>query len=298
MKILVTGGSGFVGYRLCEKFVSQGHDVDFTYNEHSCEIDGAEGRKVDVSDAKPVSSLIGGKYDCIVHAAALANVDFCEKNPKMAHKQNVVSTQNMLSLAEKNGARFVYISTSHVFPASKKAYTENDTPKLEMVKYVYARTKLEGELEVISSRLPCLILRIDQPYYWAKEWQKDNTVTRALKKLKSGERVTEVSDWLNCPTFLPSFCNLTHALLEKGVDGAFNATGPDYLSRFEWAKKVADIFGYSEELVVPITANSLKLPVERPNIRLDSSKAYQLAGVENAGIDKGLRQMLKETEEE
>ncbi len=294
MKILVTGGSGFVGYRLCEKFISAGHEVDFTYHLHACKIEGAQGHMADLSEKESAPALEEKHYEMIIHSAALANVDFCEKNPQVAHKQNVVGTRNALLLAKKCGARFLYISTSHVFPGGSKAYTENDVPRLEDIKYIYAKTKLQGELDTLSSGLHHLILRIDQPYYWAKEWQKDNTVTRTLKKLKNGEKITEVEDWLNCPTFLPSFCSLALALAKKGPEGAFNAAGPEYLSRFSWAKKTAAVFDYGNEGIVPITASSLNLPVERPNVNLDSSRAYKLAGIENAGIDAGLAQMKKE----
>lgn len=170
MKILVTGGSGFVGYRLCEHFISGGHDVEYTYLSHDCSIPGAQGKKLDVSESKQVSALSVGKYDAIIHCAALANVDLCEKDHALARRHNVDATDNMLLLAKGQDAVFVYVSTSHVFPASasNRAYTEDDIPSLSLAPNYYGRTKLEGEILVRGSGIPYLVLRIDQPYYWKK----------------------------------------------------------------------------------------------------------------------------------
>lgn len=293
MKVLVSGGSGFVGYRLCEKFVREGHEVEYTYFSHGCEVENARGHKVDITDAGAVFG-IGNKYDVIVHCAALANVDYCQNNPQVAHRHNVEGSANFAALAKKTGAKLVYVSTAHVFPASGRAYSEGDEPLLENATSVYGKTKLEGEMLVRSAAIPFLILRIDQPYYWNMEWQKENTVTRTFRKLGAGEPVREVEDWMNCPTFVPSFCNLAHALIKMDARGVFNAAGPDYVSRLEWGRAVARTFGYKENAIEPISSSSLKLPVERPNVQLDSSRAYALAKIENVSIEKGLQIMKQE----
>lgn len=296
MKILITGGSGFVGYRLCEKFAKEGHDVEYTYLKNDCKIENAKGHRVDITEANAVMGL-AGKYDVIVHSAALANVDYCQKNPEEARAHNVEGTRNFAQLTKKIGALLVYVSTAHVFPASQKAYTENDVPEPEFAPSVYGRTKLEGEILVRQMGIGHLILRIDQPYYWNNEWQKDNTVTRTLKKLAKGEKVTEVEDWMNCPTFVPSFCDLALALVGMGAQGVFHACGPDYVSRLEWGKAVAREFGYAQERILEINSASLNLPVARPNVRLDSQRAYGIAKVKNASIAEGLRIMRREMEE-
>lgn len=294
MKVLVTGGSGFVGYRLCERLLEAGHTVDYTYLSHDCTLEGANGMKADVSIPSQLLALAGGRYEAIVHSAALANVDFCEKNPEEARRQNVGGTANALALAEKCGATFLYVSTSHVFPSSDRAYREEDATDPSRISGVYAKTKLEGEMLVKNSGVPFLITRIDQPYHWRKEWQKDNTATRTLRKLESGERITEVQDWLNCPTFVPSFSSLCVRLLGDGRAGIFHAAGPDYLSRLDWGREIAKAAGYPESRVEAISSSSLNLPVARPNVRLDSSKAYAVAGLENVGVAEGVRLMLAE----
>jgi len=295
MRVLVTGGSGFVGYRMCEALVSKGHEVDYTYQSNPCAIEGAAGYPVDVSSREALFSLAGRHYDAVVHAAALANVDLCEKDPEAARRQNVDATKNALDFSILGGAKLAYVSTSHVFPQSKRAYTEEDAPSLERAPNVYGRTKLEGELLVAASPSPHLILRIDQPYYWNMPWQKENTVTRTIRKLAEGSKAMEVADWFNCPTFVPSFCELSLRLLAmEKASGIFHAAGPEYISRFDWGKLVAREFGFGEENVLPVSSKTFNLQAARPNVRLDSRKAYKLAGIGNAGQKAGLGQMARE----
>ncbi|MCX8179707.1 MAG: SDR family oxidoreductase [Candidatus Aenigmarchaeota archaeon] len=290
MKILVTGGSGFVGYYLCKKLISDGHEVVFTYNTHKCDIEGATSIKADLSSSS-FSKSVGQSFDSVIHAAALANVDLCEREPRLAYLHNVKATQNVINFARKSNAKFVYISTSFVFSGKKQIYTDNDEPNIDEISNVYGKTKLQGEILVKNSGLDYIILRIDQPYYWNQPWQKENTVTRTLRKLKNNEPIYEVVDWYNCPTFLPSFCELVSKVLKTNIQGAFNAAGPDYINRFEWTKKVAEVFGYEKESIFPINSMTFNLLVTRPNTRLLSSAIYNKANVKHLGIEAALLKM-------
>lgn len=292
LHILVTGGSGFVGYYLCKSLIEKNHEVSFTYFSHKCEIDGADGYQLDLTRSQinlPIKNI-----ECIIHAAALANVDLCEKDPILAYQHNVKATENMIAFAQKTNSKFIYISTSFVFPGKKSFYTDKDEPCLSDAPNVYGKTKLQGEILVKNSGLNYLILRIDQPYYWHQPWQKENTVTRTLKKLIKGEVVKEILDWYNCPTFLPSFCDLVASLVNSEINGVYNAAGPDFISRFDWAKKIAKIFGYDETLIQPMHSSSLNLPAKRPNVNLDSTKIYSICGFKQANIDEGVNKMFKQ----
>ena len=87
--------------------------------------------------------------DIVVHAAALAKGDDCERNPKLAKLVNKVATENLLSCFNKvrrPKSRFIYISTDLVFDGNESCPTggflENDEPS---PRSVYAITKREGE---------------------------------------------------------------------------------------------------------------------------------------------------------
>lgn len=292
MRVLVTGGSGAVGYRLCQRFLHDGHEVHFTFNSHPCAIGSAEAHKIDITMPGALGALCALHFDVIVHAAALTNVDLCETDYALAKRHNVLGTENAADLARLCGAPIVFISTSHVFQPSEKPYTEHEIPT--KAPNNYGQTKLDAEKIVSRSGLDFIILRIDQPYYWTAPWHRDNTVTRTLRKLNAGQKVQEVADWFNNPTFIPKFCDLACSLLDMEKYGLYHAAGPDYISRFQWAREVCGIFGFEQNAVEPISSESFRLPVKRPNVRLDSSRVFSMLGMEQIGVAAALKEMKDE----
>ena len=69
--------------------------------------------------------------------------------------------------------------------------------------------------------------------------------------------------------------------------------GSDFISRYDWSQKVADIFHLKKKLIKPIDSSELKLQVERNNIKLNNNKLLQNTGYKMAGVEEGLRKMLE-----
>ena len=66
----------------------------------------------------------------------------------------------------------------------------------------------------------------------------------------------------------------------------------DFINRFNWAEKTAEIFNLKKELINPINSSELKLSVERKNIHLNNDKLFQKIQHKMIGIDEGLQEML------
>ena len=185
----------------------------------------------------------------------------------------------------------LYISTSFVFSKSDKAYTETDIPSNP--KTHYGLTKLEGEKLILESELKSLILRIDQPYFWKKSWQRTNSVLRVIETLSKKQKLKEITDWFNVPTYIPDFVSATYELIKNNHTGIFHLTGPDFLSRFDWALKTANVFGLDSKLLTPINSVELNLDAARENIKLNNKKVQEKTGVKMRGINEGLLDMQK-----
>lgn len=117
MKILITGGFGFVGGRLAQYFSTKGHEIfigsrHFQENPNWCK----ESRSIIIDWHDPDSlELATNGIDCIVHAAGM-NAQDCERDPVGAIFANGVTTAKLIEAAVKNKVKkFIYISSMHVY---------------------------------------------------------------------------------------------------------------------------------------------------------------------------------------
>ncbi|MFA5078631.1 MAG: NAD-dependent epimerase/dehydratase family protein [Dehalococcoidia bacterium] len=149
LRVLVTGGAGFIGSHLVEKLVSLGATV-CVVDTMLCgnKIEGLkEGKnlsvhRLDVTDAKAIAPLFKGQ-DMVFHLAAVVGVEETQDQPVNLLNVEVIGTSNVISLAASNKARrFVFASSSEVYGDSVKPMVEEGpfNPKSS-----YALTKLVGE---------------------------------------------------------------------------------------------------------------------------------------------------------
>ena len=158
MRILVTGGAGFIGSHVAGRLVAEGHRVaiidDFNdYYDPSIKranlmpigaaVDLYEG---DIRDRDFVEGVVGvGKFDAVIHLAARAGVRPSVQNPKLYIDTNISGTHHLLEAAHRQGIdRFLFASSSSVYGLAKKVPFSEDLP-LSQTLSPYAATKLAGE---------------------------------------------------------------------------------------------------------------------------------------------------------
>ena len=132
--ILITGATGLLGGNLCYLFNSKGFNVTGTINQQKLLI--PDVRTINVQELDPANT----EFECIIHCAAMTNVDECERNPAEAYKVNVDFTESLIDFANKNNALFIHISTDAVYKDGPLLKDEN--APVEPLS-IYAKTKLE-----------------------------------------------------------------------------------------------------------------------------------------------------------
>lgn len=132
MKILVTGGAGFIGSNLVNRLLGDGHDVRVIDNESTDAHESpywntkAINYKRDICDYDYLKHITEG-VDVIFHLAAEARIQPATENPTLAVKTNTLGTCNVLQAARENDVkRVVYSSTSSAYGlANPVPSTEN-----------------------------------------------------------------------------------------------------------------------------------------------------------------------------
>jgi ADP-L-glycero-D-manno-heptose-6-epimerase len=140
MRILVTGGSGFVGWNLVQALVEQGHDVYSTSSGLGNRQDGHVYYKG--MFGYETTDLFSRQYDIVFHQAA-NNDTRCEDYPEMI-RINVNESQKLFQLMLAHGCKkFVYASSTAVYGSSPAPYIEGKTPTSGSTPYAVSKSKLD-----------------------------------------------------------------------------------------------------------------------------------------------------------
>ena len=165
MKILVTGGAGFIGFHLTRRILDKHPDASVVsidnlndYYDQQLKNDRLEElstysderfefHKLDLSDKDAVTKLFGThKFSCVVNLAAQAGVRYARENPESYIRSNVEGFFNLINESVKQGVgKFLYASSSSVYGANTKMpFQESDVCASPMS--LYAATKLSDEM--------------------------------------------------------------------------------------------------------------------------------------------------------
>jgi nucleoside-diphosphate-sugar epimerase len=156
MRILVTGGAGYIGSTLVQELLSSGHKVTVLDSllwgnrglDKAVEHAGFRFVKGDIRDAQLVQSLVADQ-EVVVHLAALVGNGLCENSQNEAKKVNVAGSQ-VIAGSLRDEQLLIYASTGSVYGQSVgEACTEQTQPN---PKGQYALTKLEAEKMCLSRR--------------------------------------------------------------------------------------------------------------------------------------------------
>ncbi|MCQ8119233.1 SDR family oxidoreductase [Methylomonas rosea] len=175
MKVLVTGGAGFIGSHLSRELWRQGHQVSVIDSlvggrkETIADLLGQERfefHHVDIRDAETISPLFAG-IDWVFHLAGLADIVPSIEQPRAYYETNVSGTFNVLEAARAAGIkRFVYAASSSCYGIPEQFPTPESAPV--QPQYPYALTKYLGEELVMHWAqlydLPAVSLRLFNVY--------------------------------------------------------------------------------------------------------------------------------------
>jgi len=169
MKVLVTGGAGFIGSHLVDKLMLDGHEVvvldDLSSGslkniEHHLDEPGFRFVKGDIRYARTVEKALEG-VDAVIHEAAIASVPLSIKDPALTDEVNIFGTLNLLEVSLRAKVkRFVYASSCAVYGAASELPISEDVPLKPLSPYASSKLAAEERCKVFHENYGLETIRL------------------------------------------------------------------------------------------------------------------------------------------
>ena len=265
MKLLVTGGAGFIGSAFVRQAIGLGDSVvNFDRLTYAGNLDNlvsvAESPRYrfahgDICDAKFVAEQIAEeKPDAIVHFAAESHVDRSILSPAPVFETNLRGTFTLLEAARiQKLPRFIHVSTDEVYGSIPEPHDADEDYPLR-ASSPYSASKAGSDLLALSYyttyKLPVIVTRASNNYgpYQFPEKLIPLMICNALadRKLPVYGDGQQVRDWL----YVDDHCSAIRSVLERGQEGEiYNIGGSRSLPNLQVIQRILDATGRNESLI-------------------------------------------------
>ena len=296
MKILVTGGAGFIGSHLVDAFVSDGHDIlvldDLSTGKAERLNEAAQFEKVDLREFRKVERLISSfKPEIVDHHAAQIDVRKSVADPILDAEVNVLSSINLFAAAVRHGARSILFASS-----GGTIYGETPSPAAEnhgkspISPYGTAKLAAEGYLFALASSrgVPGVVLRYGNVYGPRQDPAGEAGVVAIFAEaLLQGRTTTVFGDGLATRDYLAveDVVRANRAAIEHALSGAHAPTSIDEAAfniGTGISTSVNDLFALLAAAVSPSATarHAAPRPGELQESRLNPTKAHEILGFE------------------
>jgi dTDP-glucose 4,6-dehydratase len=301
-RVLITGGAGFIGSHLCERFLAEGDEVICMDNLLTGSADNvahlfADRRFSFIQQDVTTYIYVKGPVDAILHFASPASpVDYLEL-PIQTLKVGSLGTHKALGLAKEKNARFLLASTSETYGdplvhPQNEDYWGNVNPigprgvYDEAKRFAEALTMAYHRTHKVQTR----IVRIFNTHGPRMRLNDGRVVPNFISQALRREPLTVYGDGSQTR----SFCYVSDLvegivrLLRSDYSGPVNCGNPSEVTILEFAKRIIALTGSSSEIVFR------PLPEDDPKVRQpDITRARKLLGWEpRVGLEDGLRHTI------
>jgi UDP-glucose 4-epimerase len=299
MRILITGGAGFLGSHLSDAFLSRGDEVFVLDTGSIAKVRHLldEPRFHYIHDTIFNLELLDGlaaKVDLIYHLAAVVGVEYYVADPYETLNVNVNGTQNVLKAAYKYNRKVVFSSTSEVYGRNPKVPWREDDDRVlgatTIDRWCYSTSKAVGEHFCFAYQklgLPIVVLRYFNVYGPRLDRiDVGRLFTIFMGQLLRGADLTVIGDGsqTRCFTFVSDAVGATVAAgLKSAADGHALNIGVDVeTSVLEFARLMLELYGGAKSKVRFVTQEEIygKSYEDIPRRVPDNAKMRKLLGVE------------------
>ena len=301
MKLLVTGGAGFIGSNFVRRRLARdaGENVrildKLTYagrreNVDDLPTDRVEFIEGDIADRDASRAAVEG-CDAVVNFAAESHVDRSIESPGKFITTDVFGTYVLLEAARDAGVRHLQVSTDEVYGSLADGSADEDSP-LEPSS-PYAASKAGGDLLVSAFArtfgAEALIVRASNNY--GPYQHPEKLIPLCILNALAGDPLPvygdglQVRNWL----FVDDCCAAIAAVLENGEAGeTYNVGGPDERPNIEVVRRILELTGRDESLIEHVRDR----PGHDRRYSLSSDKLHDLGWRAEVGFDEGIERAV------
>ena len=299
MKVLITGGAGFIGSHLTETLLEQGNEVDIIDDLSTGSIENIDHLKrkkgfsytIDTVLNRPVMAELTDRADVIFHLAAAVGVRLIIESPVQTINTNIKATEIVLELASKKKKRVLVSSTSEVYGKLKRTpFSEEDDLVLgptSRSRWAYAASKIIDEFLAKAYHkehgLPVIVVRLFNTIGPRQTGQYGMVVPRFVQQALRGEKITVYGDGKQRRSFtwIGDAVEAMIALLAhpKAEGEVFNVGHVKDISIYELAVLIKQLTESPSEIQMIPYEQAYEAGFEDMQRRLpDISKIHQLIG--------------------
>ena len=281
MKVLVTGGSGFLGSHIAENLLLRGHDV-VSLDEQPLPDAGYLTVVGDIRDQEVLQDAMSG-CSAIYHCAAIANLDDAHREPRRATEINVLGTLGVLEAAASRGvSRLIHASSVYVFARGGSIYRTT-------------KRAAEGLVDDLSAAwgLKSTILRFGSLY--GPRADTNNAISRLIRQAVLQGRIdfwgdgSEVREYVHI-TDAASLA--VDALDEAYVGKALHITGHERMTTREVVEMIAEMV--SEDVEVSFSEDPFEGRYRLSPYALDFSSGRRMQGATYVDFGLGLLELMRD----
>jgi dTDP-glucose 4,6-dehydratase len=257
MRVLVTGGAGFIGSHFAKRLAAAGEDVvvldKLTYSGNKANLDGANVELVvgDICDADAVAEAVAG-CDAIVNFAAETHVDRSIIGAAEFIETDVHGTYVLLGWARDAGIRLVQVSTDEVYGDIPEGQSSVETDPLRPSS-PYSASKAGGDLQVLAAirtfDVDACITRAANTY--GPNQYPEKIVPLFVTNALDGEPLPVYGDgrqrreWLHAE----DHCDAVELVLREGKSGEIYNVGGEELENIEVTRRILELTGAGDDLI-------------------------------------------------
>ena len=288
MKIIVTGGAGFIGKHLVEFFITKGINITIFDNFSNSKKDSItylknQGVRIIEGDIRKRHEIDNAvkDHDVVIHLAAKISVQESIENPSETFQTNVEGTKNVLIACEKNNIKKIIVSSSAaVYGESEPKIKLTEKSEMNPISpYGESKVMMEREIRrfVENHDVNYVILRFFNIYGIGQSLEYAGVITKFIKKIEMNKPLEIFGDGMQTRDFvsIKDIVNSIYDAMENGKNGTYNIASGKGIT----IKKLA-------ELMISLSKKDLKIiynDTKKGDISLAKNELQYLPkyGVEN-----------------